>query len=173
MQEITELERRIAAAFDRIDRGLEQADRARATVVALPSQAVQKDTVQTAQSGALLRSLEQAQESNVDWANRYAALEAKMAEATRSMAGDIAKLTEDLATTRSDLQAATCNPEQPLQTAQEMQVLEEQLSALRAQLAAQTTELTQLRAERAVEIDELKAIVAALTPLIDEAKPHA
>ena len=173
MQDITELERRIAAAFDRIDRGLEQADRARATAVALPSAAAPRDTVQAAQSGALLRSLEQAQESNVDWANRYAALEAKMAEATRAMAGDIAKLTEDLAITRSDLQAAVTHPKQPLQTAQEMQGFEEQLSALRGQLAAQNTELTQLRAQRAIEIDELKAIVAALTPLIEEAKPHA
>lgn len=170
MQDITELERRIAAAFDRIDRGLEQADRARATVTLPSTEAEQPATVQTS---ALLRSLESAQASSADWAKRYAALEAQLADVTLSMAAEITKLTDDLTTTRADLQMALVSPDQPQQSATELQALEAQLTDLRRQLAAQSVELLQLRAQRATEIEELKSIVAALTPLIEEAKPHA
>ena len=168
MQDITELERRIAAAFDRIDRGLEQADRARATV--LPVAAAQADPAPAgAQTSALMRSLESAAASNADWAKRYAALETQLAEVTLSMAGEIAQLTEDLATSRADMQVALVSADQTQQSAQELQVVQEQLTDLRGRLAAQTAELTQLRAQRAAEIEELKSIVAALTPLIEEA----
>lgn len=170
MQDITELERRIAAAFDRIDRGLEQADRARATVNLPSTEAEQPATVQTS---ALLRSLESAQASSADWAKRYATLEAQLADVTLSMAAEITKLTDDLTTTRADLQMALVSPDQPQQSATELQALEAQLTDLRRQLAAQSVELLQLQAQRATEIEELKSIVAALTPLIEEAKPHA
>lgn len=163
MQDISELERRIAAAFDRIDRGLEQADRARAA----PAETVQTDTVQL---GVLLRSLEAAQASSADWANRCAALEAQLAQASLSMSGEIAKLTEELAATASELALRSPPADQPLQSTQDLQ---DELTELRQQLAAQLVELTQLRAERATEIEELQSIVTALTPLIDEAKPHA
>jgi hypothetical protein len=168
MQDITELERRIAAAFDRIDRGLEQADRARASV-APPS----VDTADTAHAALLVRSLESATASNADWAKRYAAVEAQLADVTLSMAGEIAKLTEALATAKSAALAASVSPDQPQQSAQDLQALDVQLAELRRQLAAQETELTQMRAQRLIEIEELKSIVAALTPLIEEAKPHA
>ncbi len=170
MQDITELERRIAAAFDRIDRGLEQADRARASV-APPSEDI--SPADTAHAALLLRSLESATASSADWAKRYAALEAQLADVTLSMAGEIAKLTEALATAKSAALSASDSPDQPQQSAQDLQALDVQLTELRRQLAAQETELTQLRAQRSVEIEELKSIVAALTPLIEEAKPHA
>lgn len=172
MQEISELERRIAAAFDRIDRGLEQADRARAAVVSSPIPAAQMDPAQMA---AVLHSLEQAQASNADWAQRYAMLEAEMQDAKLSMAGEIAKLTEELAMNSADAKDANAPPtlDQPEQLSQERLVLEQQLSDLHGQLALQSAELTQLRDQRAAEIAELNAIVAALTPLMEEAKPYA
>lgn len=201
MQEISELERRIAAAFDRIDRGLEQADRARAAVVnskrlflgsAVADRAraaaiystqtdqvdpAQSDSVQTesAQMEAILRSLERAQSSNAEWAQRYALLEAQMKETKLSMAGEIAKLSEELATKSSDPIAPKGNSatDQTEEFSQERLVLERQLSDLHGQLALQSAELTQLRAQRAAEIAELSAIVAALTPLMEEAKPYA
>lgn len=164
MQDITELERRIAAAFDRIDRGLEQADRVRATVSALSSDTSQQDAVQaaTARADELSRNLDLAKANNVEWSNRYAALQAQMADATNSMTDEIAKLTQDIASITAELKAALSNPPAD-QALQELQV----------NLSAQTAELAQLRAARAIEIEELQAIVAALTPLIDEAKPNA
>lgn len=176
MQDISELERRIAAAFDRIDRGLERADRARATVVVPPPQMVEVESSKsaTAQLGSVLQSLEIAQASNEDWAKRYATLEAQMADAAALAAGEIAKLNTDLATATADLEAALATPQdQPVQTAQELQVLDEQLAELRRQLATQSVELMQLRAQRSAEIEELKSIVAALTPLIEEAHSNA
>jgi len=185
MQDITELERRIAAAFDRIDRGLELADRARASV-ATPSSItaaaktvsadiVSADTVSAdmGQTALLLRSLESATASSADWAKRYATLEAQLADVTLSMAGEIAKLTQALATSKSEALAAMASADQPQQFGQELQALGVQLNESRRQLVTQETELTQLRAQRAIEIEELKLIVAALTPLIEEAKPHA
>jgi chromosome segregation ATPase len=180
MQEISELERRIAAAFDRIDRGLEQADRARAAVVATPAAKVDPTQIDpsatdTAQIEAVLHSLEQAQANNADWAQRYAMLEAEMKDAKLSMADEIAKLTQELAMNSVDAMDPNVRPtlDQPEQLSQERLVLERQLSDLHGQLALQSAELTQLRAQRAAEIAELNAIVAALTPLMEEAKPYA
>lgn len=175
MQDISELERRIAAAFDRIDRGLEKADRARATVVARPAETEAPETSQSAiaQMGTMLRKLEIAKAGNADWALRYTALEAQLAETTLSLTTQITKLTEDLAKASADLEAALAKPPLPSPLAQELQAVQDQLAESRRQLAAQSVEVTQLRAQRATEIEELKSIVAALTPLIEEAKPNA
>ena len=128
MQDISELERRIAAAFDRIDRGLEIADRARA--------APQPDTSAQIQA---------AEAQSADWAKRYAALEQKSAADHQALTREVARLTEALAAPLAELASA------------------------RQQLAKKTAELAQIQSQRAAEVAELKSIVAALTPLIEEA----
>lgn len=170
MQDILELERRIAAAFDRIDRGLEQADRARMSVSA-PHAELGQEAGPTDLADALRRDLEAAQASSADWAKRYSALEAQMAEAGQSMTDEIAKLTAELATKSADLNVSI--PVADPQAQSEWQAMQDQLMELNRQIAAQSLELTQLRSQRATEIEELKSIVAALTPLIEEATPHA
>lgn len=131
MQDISELERRIAAAFDRIDRGLESADRARVATVL--------DT------SAIVQAQEAAQAQSADWARRYAALEQKSAADHQNLSQEIARLTQALAAPLAELASA------------------------RQQLAAKTAELVQINSHRSIEIAELKSIVAALTPLIEEA----
>ncbi len=174
MQDILELERRIAAAFDRIDRGLEQADRARMSVSDQQSeQAPEAAPMDRAETDAIRRDLEAAQASNADWEKRYGALEAQLAETTLSMTGEITKLTEELAAKSADFQTAASNPETDPKAQSELHAVQDQLTELRRQMAAQSVELTQLRSQRTAEIEELKSIVAALTPLIEEANPHA
>ena len=169
MQDIIELERRIAAAFDRLDRGLETADRARATVAA------PEETGENAKMSALVRALETARASSADWATRYAALESQMTDETLALANQFAQLTKELSTRTQELDAAllTSASQTPAQYATELQVLEDQMTALRSQLSAQNLELTALRTQRASEVEDLKAIVAALTPLIEEAESNA
>ncbi len=172
MQDILELERRIAAAFDRIDRGLEQADRARMSDSA-PQFTLGPDAGPTDLADALRRDLEAAQASNADWAKRYDVLEAQLAEASRSMTDQIAKLTEELATTSAELKLALSTSATDPNAPSERHAMQDKLTELSLQMAAQSVELTQLRSHRATDIEELKSIVAALTPLIEEANPHA
>ncbi len=168
MQDIIELERRIAAAFDRIDRGLEMG--ARATV------AQPVVTPESAQMGTLIRALETARDASADWASRYAALEARLADETLIMAGQIAALTNELAEQTDTLVALQLSDVQASSGAQrgaEMQAMDDQMAALRERLAAQTAELEALRSQRSTEVQEMDAIIAALTPLIEEAESHA
>jgi chromosome segregation ATPase len=168
MQDIIELERRIAAAFDRIDRGLEMG--ARATVVqpvAAP---------ESAQMATLIRALETARDASADWAARYAALEARMADETLIMAGQIAQLTDELAEqtdTLMALQLSDAQPDAGAQRGAEMQAMDDQMADLRQRLAAQSAELDALRSQRSTEVQEMDAIIAALNPLIEEAESHA
>lgn len=169
MQDIIELERRIAAAFDRIDRGLETADRARATVIA------PETAGETAKMSAMARALETARTSSADWAARYSALEAQSADETLALANQIAQLSDELSTRTQELDAAlqVVTNQTSAQQDSEIQVLEDQMSDLHRQLSEQSLELATLRAQRASEVEELKAIVAALTPLIEEAQSNA
>lgn len=186
MQDIIELERRIAAAFDRIDHGLETADRARAEAALVPAAPVEAATVavpqnltppsESAQMGAMIRALETARDSSADWAARYAALEARMADETVAMAGQLAQLSADLdAKTQliQDMETAHAGADTAQQQSTELQAMDDQMRDLRSQLVAQSAEMEALRSQRTTEIQELNAIIAALNPLIEEAENNA
>lgn len=179
MQDILELERRIAAAFDRIDRGLELADRTRAALapptVTAPSSVGPTEPAETPAMTAMVRALESARASSADWAARYAALETQMADETLSLANQLAEVTQELSRRTQELDAALGNVSgaSTEQHANEIKVLEDQMAAMRDKISAQSLELTALRSQRASEAADLKAIVAALTPLIEEAQSNA
>lgn len=153
-EDITELSRRISAAFDRMDQGLEALSRKSAPA---PTPAPEGEG-----SAALLRALEAARASSDDWAERYRALQAQMSAETLAMASEITRLTGELAAAR----AALSVPPDTIAAPDTAEVDE-----LTARIAEQEAELETLRAERAFDATELAAIIAALDPLVQEA-PH-
>ncbi len=153
-EDITELSRRISAAFDRMDQGLEALSRKSAPA---PIPAAEGEG-----SAALLRALEAARASSDDWAERYRALQAQMGAETLAMASEITRLTDELAAARAVLSA-------PSETVAVPDTAE--VDELTARIAEQEAELETLRAERAFDATELAAIIAALDPLVQEA-PH-
>jgi hypothetical protein len=153
-EDITELSRRISAAFDRVDQGLEVLSR---KSMPAPTQAPEAEG-----SAALLRALEAARASSDDWAERYRALQAQMGAETLAMASEITRLTGELAAARAALSA-------PSDTAAAPDTAE--VDELTARIAEQEAELETLRAERTFDATELAAIIAALDPLVQEA-PH-
>jgi hypothetical protein len=159
-EDITELSRRISAAFDRMDQGLEALSRKNLlapTIPAAPTAAPEGEG-----SAALLRALEAARASSDDWAERYRALQAQMGAETLAMASEITRLTGELAAARAALSAPPDTVAAP-DTAE--------VDELTARIAEQEAELETLRAERAFDATELAAIIAALDPLVQEA-PH-
>jgi hypothetical protein len=161
-EDITELSRRISAAFDRVDQGLEAL--ARKSVPA-PIPAPIPAPVQAAEgegSAALLRALEAARTSIEDWADRYRALQAQMGAETLALALEITRLTDELAAARASV-APPFNTDAAPDSAD--------VDELTARIAEQEAELETLRAERVFDATELAAIIAALDPLVQEA-PH-
>jgi septal ring factor EnvC (AmiA/AmiB activator) len=171
MDDITELEQRIAAAFDRIDQGLDALARAQATAAQDVAEETELAPSQPPQGGisadaaeaapaltALLRALEQAKASNTDWAERYSALQEQMSAQTLAMASEIARLTQELADTQMAQTADVAAPS-----------LNDEIDDLTARLAAQEAELETLRNVRALDAEELGDIIAALAPLVEEA----
>lgn len=171
MEDTAELERRISAAFDRMDRGLDalgRAPQAGADAGTAAGDTGQNANVDTSSAApAILRALELAKASSDDWADRYRALQAQMGSETVAMAGEIARLTNELETARaaalaaahaSEVTAASLGPQH-----------DDEIAALNARIAAQQDELDILRAERAAEAGELHEIISALTPLIEGA----
>lgn len=157
-EDITELSRRISAAFDRMDQGLEALSRKNLLAPTIPA----APTPEGEGSAALLRALEAARASSDDWAERYRALQAQMGAETLAMASEITRLTGELAAARAALSAPPDTVAAP-DTAE--------VDELTARIAEQEAELETLRAERAFDATELAAIIAALDPLVQEA-PH-
>jgi hypothetical protein len=159
MADITELERRIAAAFDRIDRGLEGIIHARAQTTPPAPAAPETAAAPAPELAALMRALELAKASTQDWADRYSALQQQMSDETLAMASEIARLSAELDQARSQTSAPP--PADPPASDDEM-------DALLARLAAQETELETLRAAHSRDSQELGEIIAALAPLVEE-----
>ncbi len=170
MPDITALEQRITAAFDRIDRGLDALARAKEAAPetdleivpdAAPESAAEPLAEPAPQMAAMLRALETARASSADWADRYRALEQQMGDETLAMAGEIARLTAalDAASQASPVHAAS----------QGLDDRDAEIDELTARLAQQETELEQLRALRSAEAAEVDDLVAALAPLVEEA----
>jgi hypothetical protein len=151
-EDITELSRRISAAFDRMDQGLEALSRKSAPAL-IPA-------AEGEGSAALLRALEAARASSDDWAERYRALQAQMGAETLAMASEITRLTGELAAARAS--APTAAETAPAGDNSDV-------DELTTRIAEQEAELETLRAERAFDATELAAIIAALDPLVQEA----
>jgi chromosome segregation ATPase len=166
MQQIAELERRITAALERIGRGVDVL-----SAPVLPSPTAGIDPEEVAQ---LNEALDEERMANAQLSERLravrdkeaetkAALNARIADLTRQdeergaelnrLRRTVAHLTDELSTLRATAQSGLSDPAQ----------------INRALLA----ELEALRATRATEAAELADIVAALNPLIEEARTHA
>lgn len=143
MQEITDLERRITAALERIGRGVEGLGRPRA----FAQSAADPDDFPMA-SEDLQAALDEERMANLQLNERLRVLRDKDA-ADRQRQG------EELTALQGELQGER----------RELALLREQIDSLEQELAA-------LRAERRAEADQITDIVAALNPLIEEAR-HA
>ncbi len=162
-EDITELSRRISAAFDRMDQGLELLSRK--NLLAPPIQAPPPAPALEAEgSAALLRALEAARASIEDWAERYRALQAQTGAESLAMASEITRLTGELVAARAAADSAAAPNANPAPDSAEV-------DELTTRIAEQEAELETLRAERALDSTELAAIIAALDPLVQEA-PH-
>lgn len=162
MQEITELEKRIAAALDRIGKGVDR-------LSAMPRPAAPAAGGGGASAEAALRA--QLEEEKALTAQLQARLRAASArEAKGDLQEKIDRLTQEL-----DVQGLELQRMRRVNAA-----LREQLEALRTAQAAGLTEpgqinkamlaeLEALRAERLTEMAELDEILAALEPHLTEA----
>ena len=168
MQEIAELERRITAALERIGRGIEglatephtappSSEPPLDDALLAANEALDEERMANAQLSERLRAVRDKE------AETKAALNARIADLTRQdeergaelnrLRRTVAHLTDELSTLRATAQSGLSDPAQ----------------INRALLA----ELEALRATRATEAAELADIVAALNPLIEEARTHA
>ncbi len=164
-QEFTQLEQRIKAAFDRMDRGLEALARARAVQIdrhdpspSAPAPGLSDDP--PAHMAALLRALESAKSSASDWAQRFANLQKQSSEDTLAMANEITRLTEELEMARAQT---------AIVPAASTTAHDDEIDALTARLAEQEAELETLRAARAADARELGELIDQLSPLVEEA----
>lgn len=165
-QDFTQLEQRIKAAFDRIDRGLEEFASARAQsqqATALADSPPVHDLPQGSPPHleALLRALESAKSAAEDWAQRFATLQKQSSEETLAMANEISRLTREL-------QAARAGGNTAPAPASAQASHDAEIDALTARIAEQEAELESLRAARAIEASELGELIAQLSPLVEE-----
>ncbi|WP_323782121.1 hypothetical protein [Thalassovita sp.] len=162
MSDITELERRITAAMDRIAKGVEDLGHPQTDAPDTDAAASDTDT-------ELRQALEEEQLANAQLQERLKALHGKIdkkdAETEEELSGLKSALAEmgaalsELKSTSEELRAAN----QALREAQTGDIAEALDAGLKAELEA-------LRAERAAEAAESQAIAAALEPLIDTSK---
>lgn len=168
MSEISELERRITAAMDRIAKGVEGLGAAPGA----PQEAAGPDAGTSDEIAGLRRALEDEKLANAQLEERLKALHAKMdkheAEAELQI-GDLKSSMTEMDEAMRALKA----------TSAELRAASEALRVAAAETAddavneALQAELDALRAERAAEAAESAAIAAALEPLIADEKEDA
>ncbi|MDB5663847.1 hypothetical protein [Cypionkella sp.] len=169
MQDITELERRITAALERIGRGVESLSAA----VPMPTD---NPTAMLPESdfAVLNEKLDEERMLNAQLQERLRVVRQKDDAEKTALTDQVSALNAQLAAQSDELARlrATSN------------ALSQELAALRdvAELGvtepehinkAMLAELDALRAARASEAEELSEIIAALNPLIEEAAAHA
>jgi hypothetical protein len=163
MQEITELEKRISAALERIGKGMDR-------LATQPRPAAPASAPSAPMSDAALRA--QLEEEKSLTAQLQARLRAtKEREAKGDLQDKIDRLTQDLDVQGLELQrmrrvnASLREQLEALRTAQTAGVTEPQLIN-----KALATELETLRATRLTEMAEMDEILAALEPHLTEAR---
>jgi DNA repair exonuclease SbcCD ATPase subunit len=171
MNDIAELERRIAYAMERIAKGIEVLDRAapaqspqsQVALAAEPAAAPDPDAVQ-----ALHAQLEEERLANAQLEERLRAIKQKQDQQAAQVAADLAATRESLTRLDAELsQLRKANAQlqasnAALRAANETGVAEPHL--INTSLSA---ELDSLRAARLVDLAEAQAIKAAMKPLLD------
>lgn len=147
MQEITDLERRITAALERIGRGI---DGIVSGAAAIPVRRVAEEIEggMPFSPDDVRAALDEERMANAQLNERVRVLRDKEAAERQRNAETLSALQNELQGERKDLG-----------------ILREQIDSLEQELAS-------LRAERRAEADQITDIVAALNPLIEEAR-HA
>lgn len=164
MSDITELERRITAALDRIGTGI--------------------DGLGSGDSSALQTALDEEKMANAQLEERVRSLkdqhEAKVAEIETGLADRLAKLTADLEAARNEAGEAKSQNRALRQSNQRLQASLHSLREASANAVephminqAMMSELEGLRAARSADRAEVEEILGALEPLLKEDAPHA
>ncbi|WP_343116985.1 hypothetical protein [Ostreiculturibacter nitratireducens] len=167
MSELAEYQRRIAAALDRIGKGLE----ARAAEVAEPAFEAGIDPEVAAELESLRAALASERDSNNQLIERIRAVRRKQERAIAGLQRQITDLKRDADAAAVELErhkrvaAELADTNRVLREAAEAGVSDPEL--LNASLKA---EFDALRAARAAEIAELDAILSALGPVMDKAE---
>jgi septation ring formation regulator EzrA len=167
MQEIAELERRITAALERIGQGV-------ASLAAAPAQSELPASMAEAELARLTEALDEERMANAQLNERLRVVRDKDG-------GEKAALEHQVSDLTAQLEAQSVDLNRLRRTVDQMNA---EMADLRdvAQLGvtepehinkAMLAELTALRAARASEAEELAEIVAALNPLIAEARHDA
>lgn len=164
MSDMAELERRINAALERIDRGID----ALARPAAAPAQPA-GDDAREAEIARLQEALESERASNAQLTERVRALREKHEAAIAALERSVARLTAQLDAVGAELQNQKRINAGLIQTNRELS------EAMKAGLAepqlvnrAMMTELEALRAARRAEMAEMEEILSELKPLIEE-----
>lgn len=167
MQQIAELERRITAALERIGRGVETLG-AQGALAAMPVLAGDEDFAR------LTEALDEERMANAQMAERLRAIKDKdiSEKAGLIAARDALQLqldgqSDELARLRHSLDLAVGELADLRDMAERGVVEPEHIN--KAMLA----ELQALRSARASEASEIADIIAALSPLVAEVRPHA
>jgi chromosome segregation ATPase len=174
MQNISELERRITTALERIGRGLEGLSAATAPEPAAVDAALPLDLAANSEVAQLTEALDEERMANAQLNERLRVLAEQAEHRKAKIAAKVAELTDHIASQAAEL--ATLR--------ETVTRLSDELAASRASAqhrvvelapdtAALQTELQALRDARATEAADLADIVAALNPLIEEASANA
>lgn len=173
MSDITEYERRIAAALERIGHGIEAVSRPLAETVAAPAEAESPDTA------ALREALESERAANAQLVERVRAIKEKQDSTIGKLERRVAKLTRQLEAGGAD---AAKLRRANMQLSEASQALREAMAAglpephlINKAMLAELEALRALRASDAAEMEEILAeLQPFLTPQPESAEaPHA
>ncbi|QFT63215.1 hypothetical protein [Roseivivax sp. THAF30] len=169
MNDIAELERRIASALDRIARGVEGLGAAGdGEVSAAPEAAASEELT------ALQAALEDERIANAQLEERVRAIREKQDSEVAKLRAEAEEARAALAGLDSDLQRLRHANDMLTATNEEMRrALEENVGEPHLINKAMLAELESLRAARAADAAESRAVLGALTPLLAEAEARA
>lgn len=162
MSDISELERRIVAALERIDSGLE-------VLRQMPAEAAPQPVQDEGEVSRLAEALEAERIANAQLTERVRAIKERQETAVSALEKKVERLTQRVGVADAEMQR--------------LREINEELSAANRDLTAAAaagipdpglinramqTELAALRAQRAAEMAEMDGILAELKPLIGE-----
>lgn len=170
MSDIDELERRIAAALERISKGVEQLGTAAA---AEPGDAGEA-SASAAGIAALEAALEDERMANAQLEERVKAIREKQESQVAALREEAEAARRGLADLDTELQRLRQANDMLSSTNEEMRrALEEKVGEPHLINKAMLAELEGLRAARAADAAETQAVLSALTPLLAEAEERA
>lgn len=160
MTDISELERRITAALDRIGQGVEQLDAGSPAAAA----------VDEGEVAALREALEDERLANAQLEERVRAIKEKQETMVARLEQDVASLKDALKSRDADLQQLrSVNEELRGSNASLREANAQGVGDADLVNSAMVTELESLRAARAADRSEIEEILATLEPVLKEA----